>query len=44
MQRKNLKLIQGEGFDLIENLLKNWTKYLFTFDYSREKFQTPHIL
>ena len=32
MQRKNPNFIQGVEFELIENLLKNGTKYLFLSD------------
>ena len=37
MQRKNLKLIQGVDFELIENLPNNRTKYLLIFDDSCEE-------
>ena len=37
MQRKNLKIIQGVDFDLIENLSNSGTKYLLIFDYSCEE-------
>ena len=37
MQRKNLKIIQGVDFELIENLPKNGTKYLLIFDDSCEE-------
>ena len=37
MQRKNLKFIQKEHFDLIEHLPNNGTKYLFIIDDSCEE-------
>ena len=37
MQRKNLKIIEGVDFDLIENLPNNGTKYLLIFDDSSEE-------
>ena len=37
MQRKNLNFIQGVGFDLIENLPNNETKYLLIIDDSCEE-------
>ena len=37
MQKKNLKLIQGVDFNLVENLPNNATKYLLIFDDSCEE-------
>ena len=37
MQRRSLKFIEGFGFELIDNLPNNGTKYLLLFDYSCEE-------